>query len=80
MYYCIICSEIHHQLENDVRVFENGFYVDPLFGGKLHLGMCNKESGIRDEDPNMRYAITDVKEKLKELKNDLPVHDYIAKL
>jgi hypothetical protein len=40
MFYCINCSEIHHEKHQNDKVFKNGFYIDPFLGDRYHLGMC----------------------------------------
>ena len=49
MFYCINCSEIHHEKHPNDKVFKNGFYIDPFLGDRYHLGMCtdaqNHETG-----------------------------------
>ncbi|QUG86079.1 DUF3973 domain-containing protein [Bacillus nitratireducens] len=40
MFYCINCSEIHHEKHPSDKVFKNGFYIDPFLGDRYHLGMC----------------------------------------
>ncbi|WP_377864155.1 DUF3973 domain-containing protein [Bacillus sp. R86525] len=40
MFYCINCSEIHHEKHSNDKVFKNGFYIDPFLGDRYHLGMC----------------------------------------
>lgn len=44
MFYCIICSRLHHEKAAGAKVFKNGFYIDP-FGKKIHLGMCVGKGG-----------------------------------
>ncbi len=49
MFYCINCSDIHHEKHPNDKVFKNGFYIDPFLGDRYHLGMCkdaqNHETG-----------------------------------
>ncbi|PFJ19577.1 hypothetical protein COD67_08510 [Bacillus cereus] len=40
MFYCINCSDIHHEKHPNDKVFKNGFYIDPFLGDRYHLGMC----------------------------------------
>ncbi|WP_459503255.1 DUF3973 domain-containing protein [Bacillus sp. C1] len=68
MYYCIHCSEIHHEESTTDRVFKNGFYIDPFLGERYHLGMCT--------DAPTGEKVLSTKESLapQSIMNILPVH------
>ncbi|PDY48013.1 hypothetical protein COL30_04910 [Bacillus pseudomycoides] len=68
MYYCIHCSEIHHERSLTDRVFKNGFYIDPFLGERYHLGMC--------KDATTGEKVLSTKENLapQSIMNALPIH------
>ncbi|GIN91067.1 hypothetical protein J6TS1_08780 [Siminovitchia terrae] len=46
MFYCIVCSKPHDEMIVESKVFEKGFYIDPFWGEKMHLGMCGKDNNM----------------------------------
>lgn len=41
MFYCINCSDIHHEKHPNDKVFKNGFYIDPFLGDRYPV-VCVK--------------------------------------
>ncbi|WP_429753485.1 MULTISPECIES: DUF3973 domain-containing protein [unclassified Bacillus (in: firmicutes)] len=72
MYYCISCSEIHYKRNATDKVFENGFYIDPFGGRRLHLGMC--QSAVKHEVPIPHELEAEIPD-AHTILNDFPLTD-----
>ncbi|WP_141501790.1 DUF3973 domain-containing protein [Bacillus wiedmannii] len=71
MFYCINCSDIHHEKHANDKVFKNGFYIDPFLGDRYHLGMCTDAQNHETGEPLL------AKKKLgttQSIMNVLPTH------
>jgi hypothetical protein len=69
MYYCVVCSKIHHRRAVEGDIFENGFYIDPFLVKKIHLGMC----GEKDNMGNKKGKIIE-SPKLVRIIDEKPIH------
>ncbi|HDX9589104.1 TPA: DUF3973 domain-containing protein [Bacillus pseudomycoides] len=59
MYYCIVCSQLQNEEIVKSEIFENGFYIDPFLGEKVHLGMCIDTCGKKASLGNKQEKITE---------------------
>ncbi|KFN01965.1 DUF3973 domain-containing protein [Bacillus clarus] len=71
MFYCINCSEIHHEKHVSDKVFKNGFYIDPFLGERYHLGMCKD---VHHHEKAEVMLTTKETETPQSIMNTLPTH------
>ncbi|MED1089784.1 DUF3973 domain-containing protein [Bacillus paramycoides] len=71
MFYCINCSEIHHEKNPNDKVFKNGFYIDPFLGDRYHLGMCTDAQEHATEEVLLTTKKIDTTQSIM---NILPTH------
>ncbi|MFJ8528127.1 DUF3973 domain-containing protein [Bacillus sp. NPDC094106] len=71
MFYCINCSEIHHEKNANDKIFKNGFYIDPFLGERYHLGMCKNFQNYETAEISLS---TKENETPQSIMNALPTH------
>ncbi|MGE8204597.1 DUF3973 domain-containing protein [Heyndrickxia sp. NPDC080065] len=75
MYYCVACSRLHKEKVGKSKIFENGFYIDPLLGQKIHLGMCDKEDCVGSKQNRIRQSVIQREfPKIVSIMDYLPAH------